>query len=96
MLVPHLIEVVTDGEKGTVYEVLKKVLYRAKEATKDLKGILGINCLVSAEMATAAEEILRAAIDAKSEDPEMREAKCNNYLGRRSGALGGSDKAIWG
>ncbi|KPJ52415.1 MAG: hypothetical protein AMJ37_02940 [Dehalococcoidia bacterium DG_18] len=43
-IVPQLIEVVTDGEKGTIYEVLKKVLYRAKEATKDLKGILGINC----------------------------------------------------
>ena len=53
-LVPQLIEVVTDGEKGTIYEVLKKVLHRAKEATKDSKGILGINCLVSAEMATAA------------------------------------------
>jgi len=73
VLVPQLIEVVTDGEKGTIYEVLKKVLYRAKEATKDSKGILGINCLVSAEMATAAEEILRAAIDARNEDPEMRE-----------------------
>lgn len=72
-LAPQLTEMVTDGEKGTTYEVLKKVLYRVKEDSKDSKGIFGINCLVSAEMAPAAGDILRAAIDAKDEDPDMKE-----------------------
>jgi len=72
-MVPQLMETVAEGEKGTIYEVLKKILYRAEEATKDSKGILGINCLVSAEMAPPVEEILGAEIDARNEDQEMRE-----------------------
>ena len=72
-MAPQLAEMVTGGETGTLREVLKKVLYRVKDATRDSKGIFGINCMVSAEMATSAGEILRATIDARDEDPEMKD-----------------------
>jgi NAD(P)H-dependent flavin oxidoreductase YrpB (nitropropane dioxygenase family) len=69
----QLTELVSGGETGTTYDVLKKVLYRVKEATKKSKGIFGINCLVSLEMTPAAEEIIRGTIDARNEDPDMKE-----------------------
>lgn len=72
-MAPQLTEMVAEGEKGTAYEVLKKILYRVKAATKDSKGIFGINCLVSAEMTPAAGDIIRAVIDARDEDQDMKE-----------------------
>jgi len=66
-------EMVTGGEKGTPYELLKRLLNRIKEDTKESKGIFGINCMVSAEFAQPAREIIQAVIDARNEDPEMRE-----------------------
>lgn len=66
-------EMVTGGETGTPYELLKRLLYRIKEDTKQSKGIFGINCMVSAEMAPGARDIIQAVIDARNEDPEMRE-----------------------
>jgi len=71
--VPQAQEMLTGGETGTSYEVLKKLLYRIKEETKESKGIFGINCMVSAEMAPGARDIIQAVIDARNEDPEMRE-----------------------
>ena len=61
------------GEKGTPYEVMKPLLNRIKEDTKESKGIFGINCFVSAEVVQQAREIIQAVIDARNEDPEMRE-----------------------
>ena len=72
-LAPQLTETVAEGEKGTAYELLKKILYRVREATKDSKGIFGINCLVSAEMALPAADLVRAVIDARDEDRDMKE-----------------------
>jgi len=70
MLYPQLRELVAEGEQGTTYEVLKKVLTRAVKAVSDSQGVLGINCLVSAEMVPAAGELLQAAIDAGKESRE--------------------------
>ena len=42
-MAPQLAEMVTGGETGTLREVLRKVLYRVKDATRDSKGIFGIN-----------------------------------------------------
>jgi enoyl-[acyl-carrier protein] reductase II len=70
MLYPHLRDLVAEGEQGTTYEVLKKVLTRALRATSESQGILGINCLVSAEMLPAVGEILQAAIDARKENED--------------------------
>jgi NAD(P)H-dependent flavin oxidoreductase YrpB (nitropropane dioxygenase family) len=64
---PRLRELVAEGEQGTTYEVLKKVLSRAVEATSRSKGVIGINCLVSAELVPAVGEILQAAIDVGKE-----------------------------
>ena len=63
----------TGGETGTPYELLTKLLYRIKEDTKESKGIFGINCMVSTEMAPGARDIIQAVIDARNEDSEMRE-----------------------
>ncbi|UCG84345.1 MAG: nitronate monooxygenase, partial [Dehalococcoidia bacterium] len=46
-MIPRLRDLVAEGEEGTAYELLKKVLRRALEATGDSNGVLGINCLVS-------------------------------------------------
>ena len=70
---PQLWEALTGGETGTPYELLKRILYRTKEDTKESKGILGINCMVSAEYISQARDIIQAVIDVRNEDPEMRE-----------------------
>ncbi len=70
-MIPRLRDLVAEGEEGSAYEVLKKVLRRALEETADSNGVLGINCLVSMEMAAAAVELIRAAIDARNENPGM-------------------------
>jgi NAD(P)H-dependent flavin oxidoreductase YrpB (nitropropane dioxygenase family) len=71
--VSELVKTLTDGEGGTWQEQLKRTLHRVKAATRDKKGIFGINCMVSAEMAGFAREIIRATIEARDEDAEIRE-----------------------
>ncbi|MBA7605366.1 NADH:quinone reductase [subsurface metagenome] len=66
-------EALTGEETGTPYELLKRLLYRIKEDTKDSKGIFGINCMVSAEFTAQARDIIQAVIDVRNEDAEMRE-----------------------
>jgi len=68
-----LVQQLTDGNKGTPLEHLKRVLYRTKEETRDSQGIFGVNCMVSAEMTQWASAVLRTIIEARDEDPEMKE-----------------------
>jgi enoyl-[acyl-carrier protein] reductase II len=63
----------TDGKGGTPYEQMKRAFHRVKEETREAKGIFGINCMVSAEMGQLSSEVIRAVIDVRNEDPEMRE-----------------------
>jgi len=72
-MAPQLLEMLTGGEIGTTYEMMKRVLHRIKEDTRESQGIFGVNCLVSAEVITQAREIIQAVIDVRSEDPELRE-----------------------
>jgi len=71
--ISELVKTLTDGKGGTWQEQMKRALYRVKEATRKTKGIFGINCMVSAEMAGFAREIIRTTIETRDEDPEMKE-----------------------
>ena len=69
----ELVKTLSDGKGGTWQEQMKRTLHRVKEATRETKGIFGINCMVSAEMAGFAREIIRTTIEARDEDSEMKE-----------------------
>ena len=71
--VSELVKTLTDGKGGTWQEQMKRALHRVKEATRETKGIFGINCMVSAEMAGFAREIIKTTIEARDEDSEMKE-----------------------
>jgi len=71
--ISELVKTLTDDKGGTWYEQLKRAFHRVKEATREAKGIFGVNCMVSAEMARLANEVIRAVIEVRDEDPEMRE-----------------------
>ncbi len=73
MMEPKLLARLTGGETGTIYDLMKKLLQRIKEDTKESGGIFGVNCMVSAEMLTYAKDVIQAVIDSRNEDPEMRE-----------------------
>jgi enoyl-[acyl-carrier protein] reductase II len=70
---PQAVEMFLPGVTGTAYEALKKIFYRTKEGTSESKGIFGINCMVSAEMAPSVRGVIQAVIDARDEDEEIRE-----------------------
>lgn len=59
--------------KKTPYEMVKPLIHRVKEATRESKGIFGINCMVSAEMMQGAKDLIRGTLDAREEDPEIKE-----------------------
>jgi len=61
------------GVKKTPYELTRPLIDRVKEATRGAHGIFGVNCMVSAEMAQGAGEIIKATLDAREEDAETRE-----------------------
>ena len=63
----------TDGDGGTWQEQLKRALHRVKEQTRETKGIFGINSMVSSETVGYAREVLKTTLQARNEDPEMRE-----------------------
>ncbi|MBI4788402.1 MAG: nitronate monooxygenase [Chloroflexi bacterium] len=53
--------------------VLKKIFRQSLEGTRDTRGIFGVNVLVSEEMKTWAELTVDTMIEARDQDPEMRE-----------------------
>jgi len=72
-MAPELVERLTGGESGTTYEMMKRILHRIKEETKESQGIFGINCPVAAEVAQSSREIIQAVIDVRNEDPELKD-----------------------
>jgi len=68
-----LARTLTDGKGGTWYEQMKRAFYRVKDATRDAGGVFGINTMVAAEMSGLAREVIRAVIEVRDEDPEMKE-----------------------
>lgn len=71
--ISELVKTLSDGKGGTWQKQMKRALHRVKETTRETKGIFGINCMVSAEMAGFAREIIRTTIEARDEDSEMKE-----------------------
>ena len=61
-----------EGER-TPYGMVKQVIRSVTEATREAKGIFGINCMVSAEMLRGARDLIRGTLDAREEDPEVKE-----------------------
>lgn len=59
-----------DDDKNTA---LKKILRQTLDGTRKTKGVFGVNVMVSSELKEQAEEIINAAIEAREEDPEMKE-----------------------
>ena len=59
-----------EDDKNTV---LQKIFRQTLEGVREQKGTFGINVMVSAEIQTAANETIDAAIQAVEEDPEMKE-----------------------
>lgn len=59
--------------RGRPYETIKQIIHSVKEATSEKGGIFGINCMVSAEMVRGARELIRGTLDAREEDPEVKE-----------------------
>jgi len=70
---PELVERLTGGATGTTYEMMKRLLLRIKEDTRESQGIFGINCPVAAEVAKSSSEIIQAVIDVRNEDPELKD-----------------------
>ncbi|MDY6834509.1 MAG: nitronate monooxygenase [Chloroflexota bacterium] len=74
MIAPQAVEMAAGpGITGTPYEVLKIILGNATKGVAESKGVIGINCMVSTEMVISAKELIQAVIDARNEDPAMRE-----------------------
>jgi len=68
-----LVGTLTDDKGGSWYDQVKRAFHRVKEQTRESQGIFGINCMVSAEMAYLARDIIRAVSEVRQEDPEMKE-----------------------
>ena len=59
--------------EGTPTERVKKVIQMVKEATRATKGIFGVNCMVSVELREMSGTAIKATIEAREEDPEVKE-----------------------
>jgi NAD(P)H-dependent flavin oxidoreductase YrpB (nitropropane dioxygenase family) len=53
--------------------ILRKVLRQTSDATQKSGGIFGLNVMVAAEMKEDAEKIINTAIQAREEDPDLKE-----------------------
>ncbi len=71
--VSQVAQTLTDGKGGTWQEQMKRAFHRVKEESRETNGIFGINSMVSSETKEFANEVLRTTIEAREEDPEMRE-----------------------
>lgn len=57
--------------EGTPYEITRRMIQRVEENTRDSQGIFGMNVMVSAEIKEMAEPVVKAALDARNEEPEI-------------------------
>jgi len=59
-------------EGPTPAETLKNIFRRTLERTRESGGIFGVNVMVSEEVRGPAEEMIRATLEVREDDPEMR------------------------
>jgi NAD(P)H-dependent flavin oxidoreductase YrpB (nitropropane dioxygenase family) len=55
------------------YEIVKQLIRNVAEGTREKKGIFGVNSLVSVEIREIAKILIQAVIDAREEDPDVKE-----------------------
>lgn len=60
-----------EGENAS--ETLKNIFRHTLKQTEQSKGIFGLNALVSAELLEGAGRVIRATVEVREEDPEMKE-----------------------
>jgi enoyl-[acyl-carrier protein] reductase II len=60
-------------EAESAADTLKNIFRHTLKETRESKGIFGLNVLVSAEILQGAGQMIQATIEAREEDPEMRE-----------------------
>jgi NAD(P)H-dependent flavin oxidoreductase YrpB (nitropropane dioxygenase family) len=69
----HFVETGGAAVEEDTKTALRKIFRRTLEGTRDKKGVFGVNVMVSAELRKEANEVIDAAIEARDEDPEMKE-----------------------
>ena len=57
-------------EKG-LSSILKEMIYRVKDDTKEVGGIFGVNIMVSTELIDPAEEMIQTVINVRKEDSDL-------------------------
>ena len=63
----------TEKHEGTSYEIIQKIIRNVASATRESKGIFGVNCMVSQELSTAVGEIIKGIVDVREEDPDIKD-----------------------
>ena len=71
--VSQVARTLTDGKGGTWQEQMKRAFHRVKEESREANGIFGTNIMVSSELREYAGEVIRTTLEAREQDPEMRE-----------------------
>lgn len=60
-------------EEGTPYEQFKRAFYHLADATREAKGIFGLNLMLASEMANWTGQAIKGAIEVRDEDPDIRD-----------------------
>jgi enoyl-[acyl-carrier protein] reductase II len=60
-------------EEGTSYEQFKRAFYRIAEATRETKGIFGLNLMLASEMASWTGQAIKGAMEVRDEDTDIRD-----------------------
>lgn len=60
-------------EEGTPYEQFKQAFYNLAEATRETKGIFGLNLMLASEMANWTGQAIKGAKEVLDEDPDIKD-----------------------
>ncbi len=60
-------------EEGTPYEQFKRAFHHLAEATRETKGIFGLNLMLASEMANWTGQAIKGAKEVRDEDPDIRD-----------------------
>jgi enoyl-[acyl-carrier protein] reductase II len=71
--VRQMVSTLLDGRGGTWEEQVKRAFRRVGAETKETGGIFGINVMVAVEMRTLAGNVIKAALEVREEDPDLRD-----------------------
>lgn len=60
-------------EESTPYEQFKRAFHRLADATREAKGIFGLNLMLASEMANWTGQAIKGAKEVRDEDPDIRD-----------------------